>query len=74
MDVAGFRASSKLEWCKRFVPSTKTTLPCYSMCRVLREGHVLCLNQCVFGVDMRSNVSAMCFLVGCVCALVFKVL
>ena len=44
------------------------------MCRVLREGPVLCLNQCVFGVDMRSNVSAMCFLVGCVCALVFKVL
>ena len=44
------------------------------MCRVLREGPVLCLNQCVVGVDMRSNVSAMCFLVGCVCALVFKVL
>ena len=44
------------------------------MCRVLREGPVLCLNQCVFGVDMRSNVSAMCFLVGFVCALVFKVL
>ena len=44
------------------------------MCRVLHEGPVLCLNQCVFGVDMRSNVSAMCFLVGCVCALVFKVL
>ena len=44
------------------------------MCRVLREGHVLCLNQCVFGVDMRSNVSAMCFLVGFVFALVFKVL
>ena len=35
---------------------------------------MLCLNQCVFGVDMRSNVSAMCSLVGCVCALVFKVL
>ena len=74
MDVTGFRASSELEWCKRFVPSTETTLPCYSMCRVLREGPVLCLNQCVFGVDMRSNVSAMCFLVGFVCALVFKVL
>ena len=44
------------------------------MCRVLREGPVMCLNQCVFGVDMRSSVSAMCFLVGCVCALVFKVL
>ena len=44
------------------------------MCRVLREGPVLCLNQCVFGVDMRSNVSAMCFLAGFVCALVFKVL
>ena len=42
------------------------------MCRVFCEGHVLCLNQCVFGVDMRSNVSAMCFLVGCVCALVFQ--
>ena len=42
------------------------------MCRVLREGPVLCLNQCVFGVDMRSDVSAMCFLVGFVCALVFK--
>ena len=33
---------------------------------------MLCLNQCVFGVDMRSNVSAMCFLVGCVCALVLS--
>ena len=38
------------------------------MCRVLREGPVLCLNQCDFGVDMRSNVSAMCFLVRCICA------
>ena len=32
------------------------------------------LKSVCFGVDMRSNVSAMCFLVGCVCALVFKVL
>ena len=36
------------------------------MCRVLREGPVLCLNQCVFGVDMRSNVIScwMCLCIG----------
>ena len=69
MVVAGFRASSELERCKRFVHQLKQL---YHV--IVCVGHVLCLNQCVFGVDMRSNVSAMCFLVRCVCALVFKVL
>ena len=32
------------------------------------------LKSACFGVDICSNVSAMCFLVGCVCAFVFKVL
>ena len=32
------------------------------------------LKSAWFGVDIRSNVSAMFFLVGCVCAFVLKVL